>query len=143
MPAERVRPRPVVREEVAHPSHREGAGGRRREQLAAPRVPDVRPLGVRRVALVRQHPRADVVVRVREVPAFVEARDLGVGGAPLHVRDAPVGRRQHVVVARGAVRAERRGDHVVERAGADHLEHLVVARDADPLVVRTELVAGE
>src|SRR6476619_1809534 len=43
--------------------------------------------GVLRVALVRQHPRADVVVRVRQRPVGAGPDQLGVGGRALDVHD--------------------------------------------------------
>ena len=92
---------------------------------------------------IRQHAVADVVVRVHQVARTVEAGDLGVGGASLDVGDRALGAREHVVVARRAVGAQRHRHHLVQRSRPHHLEHLMRARDAQPLVVRRELVAGE
>jgi hypothetical protein len=80
---------------------------------------------------------------VDEMSGVVEPRHLGVGRAALDVRHPAVGRGEHVVVAGGAVGTERRGHHLVQRPGPDHLQDLVITADPDLLVVRTELVAGQ
>ncbi len=64
-------------------------------------------------------------------------------GRALHVHDVAVRRREHVVVRGRAIVTQRRAHHRVERRVAEHRAHLELARDADPLVVRRQLVAGE
>ena len=88
MPAERIGRMLVVLQEPMERVHRDGAGGRGREQLRRSPVPDPRVLRVLGVALVARHRRAHVVVGVDEVPVRVGADHLGRGRRPLHVRHA-------------------------------------------------------
>ena len=64
-------------------------------------------------------------------------------GRALDVHDVAVRRREHVVVRGRAIVTQRRAHHRVERGVAEHRAHLQLARDADPLVVRRQLVARE
>ena len=135
MAADGVGFRLVVREHRAQVVLGDGARGRGGQQFAASIQPDRAALGVRGIGLERHHPVARVVVRVREVIVGVQARDLGVGGAALDVRQVAAGIAQHVVVRGRAVRRERHRHHLVQGSRPHHLEHLMRPRDPHALVV--------
>ena len=94
------------------------------------------------LALEGLHVLARVVVRVHQEAVVARLVDPALAGG-LDVDRRPVRVREDPVVGGRTGRMEARIDGLRQRAPGEDVSHLEQARDADALVVRRDLVAGD